>query len=115
MPTIEVKTNVKVNKIEAFLKAITEASTTILSKPKEYIQVILNDEVPMIFAGTTDPTYMVRIHSRGGFSDSSNNQRMSKEFADVFKDLLGVESTRGYFYFKDPGEHKCGWNNTTFP
>ncbi|CAG8666663.1 390_t:CDS:2, partial [Racocetra persica] len=94
MPTIEVKTNVKVNNTDEFFCNVTEASVKILNKPKEFIQIILEDEVPMMFAGTTAPTYMIRIHSRNGFSDLLNNQEMSKKFADVFKKELGVESTR---------------------
>ncbi|CAG8771199.1 2424_t:CDS:2 [Dentiscutata erythropus] len=115
MPSVEVKTNVKVADKLTFLQALTDKGAEILKKPKEYMQIILEDEVPMTFAGTSDPTFCVNIFSRNSFSDLSNNTTMSKEFSCFIEEKLNIPPNRGYIFLKDPGEHRCGWNNKTFP
>ncbi|RIB04383.1 Tautomerase/MIF superfamily [Gigaspora rosea] len=115
MPSVEVKTNVKVPDKITFLQALTDKGAEILNKPKEYMQIILEDEVAMTFAGTSDPTFCVNIFSRNSFSNLSKNTEMSQEFSKFIEEKLCIPPNRGYFFLKDPGEHRCGWNNKTFP
>ncbi|CAG8807393.1 39289_t:CDS:1, partial [Gigaspora margarita] len=98
-----------------FLQALSGKGAEILNKPKEYMQIILEDEVAMTFAGTSDPTFCVNIFSRNSFSNLSKNTEMSQEFSKFIEETLCIPPNRGYFFLKDPGEHRCGWNNKTFP
>jgi len=112
MPLIEVKTNVQVKDHQRFIKELSPLSASTLSKPISYICVLLQDNLPMLFGDSDDPTYIVNVQSIG--LDSSAIERTNKELSEFLEKELKASSDRGYIFFNDPGSANVGWNGNTF-
>ncbi|KAG9306391.1 hypothetical protein G9A89_018274 [Geosiphon pyriformis] len=113
MPTIEVKTNVKVPNHQDFLHALSKLSAKILNKPISFIAVSLNDEASLHFGDSNEPAYIVNINSLGSFN-LGQNEAFSQEYSSFFADKLGAPKDRGYLFFNDPGNENVGWKGATF-
>ncbi|CAG8631142.1 12135_t:CDS:2 [Ambispora leptoticha] len=113
MPSIEVKTNVKVQNHAEFLKEISILAATLLPHPVEGMNVALQDGLSLLFANSDAPAYIVHINCLGGFGDNMKNREISKAFANFLTEKTGAPSNRGYLFFNDPGYANVGFAGTT--
>ncbi len=75
MPLIKVQTSVTApdtNKSEALLKQLSASLAKHLGKPESYVMTALESNVPMTFAGTSDPVCYVEIKSVGSMRPPAN-------------------------------------------
>eukprot|EP00051_Salpingoeca_urceolata_P009861 m.119795 g.119795 ORF g.119795 m.119795 type:complete len:156 (+) comp16482_c0_seq1:1143-1610(+) len=116
MPCFKVVTNLEKPSAEAVSTLLTQASALVaklLSKPEQYVQVVLQFDVSMSFGGTTAPTANCELASIGGI-DGDANVTHSKAIADLLKEHLGLESDRVYTNFVSLERENYGWSGKTF-
>ncbi|OJT13039.1 Macrophage migration inhibitory factor [Trametes pubescens] len=112
MPALELKTNVVVADPKAFSLEFSKFAAKTLEKPEGYVSVSYVHQEYLTFAGTFDPAFILSITNLGNINPE-NNQVLSKAFAAFLKEKLGVEDTRGYIAFSDPGADFLGFSSTT--
>ena len=115
MPLIKVQTSVTAPdkaQIESMLKGLSASLSSHLGKPESYVMTAFEADVPMTFAGTTDPVCYIEIKSVGTMG--SKTKAMSQDFCTQVEAALGVPKNRTYIEFADAAGAMWGWNGTTF-
>ncbi|VDC03934.1 unnamed protein product [Peniophora sp. CBMAI 1063] len=113
MPSLVLKTNVKVDDVKSFSLEFSKTGAQILGKPENYISVAYDYNEFLTFQGTFDPAFLLVVSTLGNLSPEKN-EKYSKEFFDFFKEKLGISGDRGYITFYDPGNSNFGHQGTTF-
>ncbi len=116
MPLIQVKTSIaQPNKsdVEMLLKSLSSALAQHLGKPESYVMTAFEADVPMTFAGTTDPVCYMEIKSIGTMQPNQT-KAMSQEFCQKINQTLGIPINRIYIEFADAKGFMWGWNSSTF-
>ena len=116
MPLIKLQTSVTApesNQSEALLKQLSASLAKHLGKPESYVMTALESNVPMTFAGTTDPVCYVEIKSVGSMRPQQT-QAMSQDFCEQINQALGVPTNRIYIEFADAQGYLWGWDRRTF-
>jgi len=116
MPLIKVQTSVtapETNKSEELLKQLSASLAKHLGKPESYVMTALEANVPMTFAGTTDPVCYVEIKSVGSMRPQQT-QAMSQDFCEQINQAIGVPTNRIYIEFADAQGYLWGWDGRTF-
>ncbi|MEM9007617.1 MAG: phenylpyruvate tautomerase MIF-related protein [Cyanobacteria bacterium P01_F01_bin.86] len=115
MPLIKVQTSVSAPAkahVESMLKELSSSLATHLGKPESYVMTAFEGDVPMTFAGSTDPVCYVEIKSVGTMG--AKTKAMSQDFCTKIEAALGVPKNRTYIEFADAAGAMWGWNGTTF-
>lgn len=115
MPLIKVQTSVSAPEkadVESMLKELSGSLATHLGKPEAYIMTAFEGDVPMTFAGSTEPVCYVEIKSVGTMGGKT--KAMSQDFCAKIETALGVPQNRTYIEFADAAGAMWGWNGTTF-
>jgi phenylpyruvate tautomerase PptA (4-oxalocrotonate tautomerase family) len=115
MPLIKVKTSVPTpekSAVELLLKALSSSLATHLGKPESYVMTAFEGNVPMTFAGTTEPVCYVEIKSVGTMG--AKTKAMSQDFCSQIESAIAVPKNRIYIEFADAAGAMWGWNGTTF-
>ncbi|RZM75965.1 phenylpyruvate tautomerase MIF-related protein [Leptolyngbya iicbica] len=115
MPLIKVQTSLPTperDQIEAMLKDLSSSLAAHLGKPESYVMTAFEGDVPMTFAGTTEPVCYVEIKSIGTMG--AKTKKMSADFCTKIEDTLGVPKSRTYIEFADAAGTMWGWNGSTF-
>lgn len=115
MPLIKIQTSVATpekSNIESMLKELSSSLATHLGKPESYIMTSFEGDVPMTFAGSTDPVCFIEIKSVGTMG--SKTKAMSEDFCSKVETALGVPKDRTYIDFVDSAGSMWGWNGKTF-
>ncbi len=115
MPLIKVQTSVSSPdkaQVEAMLKDLSASLASHLGKPESYVMTTFEADVPMTFAGTTDPACYIEIKSVGTMG--SKTKAMSQDFCARVETALGVPQNRTYIEFADAAGSMWGWNGGTF-
>lgn len=116
MPLIAVKTTVSTppkTEVESLLKTLSASLAKHLGKPESYVMTAFDSDVPMTFAGTTDPVCYIEIKSIGSMTPTQT-QSMSEDFCQKINQSLGVPQNRIYIEFNDAKGSMWGWNGSTF-
>jgi phenylpyruvate tautomerase PptA (4-oxalocrotonate tautomerase family) len=116
MPLIKVQTSVTApakSEVETILKSLSAKLAKHLGKPESYVMTSFEAEVPMTFAGTTDPVCYVEIKSVGTMKPTQT-EAMSQDFCQEINQALGVPQNRIYIEFADAKGAMWGWNASTF-
>ena len=116
MPLIAVKTTVSTppkTEVESLLKNLSASLAKHLGKPESYVMTAFDSDVPMTFAGTTDPVCYIEIKSIGSMTPTQT-QSMSEDFCQKINQSLGVPQNRIYIEFNDAKGSMWGWNGSTF-
>lgn len=116
MPLIKVQTSVSAPEkaeIESILKTLSAKLAKHTGKPESYVMTTFEAEIPMTFAGTTEPVCYVEIKSVGTMKPEQT-EAMSQEFCQQINQTLGVAKNRIYIEFADAKGAMWGWNGTTF-
>ncbi|TCD63112.1 hypothetical protein EIP91_005984 [Steccherinum ochraceum] len=137
MPSLELKTNVKIADPKAFALEFAEFGAKVLGKPLEYISTSYQYNETLNFAGSFEPVFMLTIvrlipypfscsdriadESSDGCAQVSlgnlnptANEEYSKQFFPFFKEKLGVPHDRAYITYLDPGNSNLGYQSTHF-
>ncbi|MGH1393824.1 MAG: phenylpyruvate tautomerase MIF-related protein [Trichormus sp.] len=116
MPLIKVQTSASAPEkpeIETMLKNLSAKLAKHLSKPESYVMTAFESEVPMTFAGTTEPVCYIEIKSIGTMKPNQT-EAMSQDFCEQINQTLGVPQNRIYIEFADAKGTMWGWNGSTF-
>jgi phenylpyruvate tautomerase len=114
MPLLKVQTNKAIDngKTQALLKTASQRIATELGKPEQYMMVILESDLPMMFAGTSEPAAFVEL--RGIGLPTSKSGELSRLICELVASELGVVRQRIYINFTDVPASHWGWNAKTF-
>jgi phenylpyruvate tautomerase len=114
MPYLMVQTNTPVNTDNAqhFVKQASATVSRLLGKPESYVMVSLQPPVPMVFAGTDDPTAYLELKSIG--LPEKATPELSKVLCELVRDTLNIDENRIYVEFSNAQSHLWGWNGRTF-
>lgn len=98
MPLIKVKTSVSTpekSQIESLLKVLSAKLAQHTGKPESYVMTAFEAEVPMTFAGTTEPVCYLEIKSVGTMKPEQT-KAMSQDFCQEINQFLNVPKNRIY-------------------
>eukprot|EP00249_Psilotum_nudum_P027519 c35293_g1_i1 orf=333-680(-) len=115
MPTLNLHTNVPLDGVVTsdVLKDASKTVARLLSKPEQYVMVLLRGGVPMSYAGTEEPAAYGELLSIGGL-DPATNKKLSAAIAEILESKLAVPKSRFYIKFNDVKRSDFGWNGSTF-
>jgi phenylpyruvate tautomerase PptA (4-oxalocrotonate tautomerase family) len=116
MPLIKVQTSVSAPEkaeVESILKTLSAKLAKHTGKPESYVMTTFEADIPMTFAGTTEPVCYIEIKSVGTMKPEQT-EAMSQEFCQQINQTLGVAKNRIYIEFADAKGAMWGWNGTTF-
>lgn len=99
--------------VEDLLKHLSRKLAGHLNKSEAYVMTAFESDIPMTFAGTTDPACYLQIKSVGSMS-SLQTQAMSQDFCQEIETSIGVPKNRIYIEFTDARGAMWGWNGSTF-
>lgn len=115
MPLIKVQTSIPAPEkaaVESMLKHLSSSLASHLGKPESYVMTAFEGDVPMTFAGSTEPVCYIEIKSVGTMG--AKTKAMSEDFCSKVESALGVPKNRTYIEFADAAGAMWGWNGTTF-
>jgi phenylpyruvate tautomerase len=115
MPLIKVQTSIPSPdkaQVQSLLKDLSARLASHLGKPESYVMTAFTADVPMTFAGTTDPVCYIEIKSVGTMG--AKTKAMSQDFCSQVESVLGVPKNRVYIEFADAAGAMWGWNGGTF-
>ena len=92
------------------LKKLSNELSQLTGKPEQFVMTLLQTNVPMTFAGTTEPCCYVEIKSIG----SIDSFKMTTAFCTLIENATGITSQRIYIGFEDVPAKLWGWNGRTF-
>ncbi|MBW4612216.1 MAG: hypothetical protein KME21_02855 [Desmonostoc vinosum HA7617-LM4] len=116
MPLIKVQTSISASQIadvESLLLSLSAKLAQHLGKPESYVMTIFEPEIPMTFAGTTEPVSYIEIKNIGTMKPDQT-AAMSQDFCQQISQTLGVPKNRIYIEFTDVKGSMWGWNSATF-
>jgi len=114
MPYLKIQTNreLALEQSNPFLKQASELIAEQLGKPERYVMVVMEPPVPMVFAGSDDPTVFMELKSIG--LSESQTPELSNALCELAHRTLGVAPDRVYIEFADAPRKMWGWNRATF-
>jgi len=114
MPYLKIQTNHPLDsgKSLEFIKSASRVVAEGLGKPERYVMVALEPPVPMIFAGSDDPTVFMELKSIG--LPESRTAQLSASLCQLVHDELAVPADRVYIEFQDAPRKMWGWDKGTF-
>ncbi len=116
MPLIKVQASVpspEKSQVEMLLKSLSGKLAGHLGKPESYVMTAFEADLPMTFAGTTEPVCFMEVKSIGNMSPSQT-KAMSQDFCQQVNEALGVPIERIYIEFADAERSMWGWKGSTF-
>lgn len=114
MPYLKITTSKMVEAAQKH-RLLTTASKTIaaeLNKPEQYMMVSLETGVPMVFAGSQEPSAFLEL--RGIGLPKAKAGKLSLLLCGLMESELGVRKDRVYINFADVPANLWGWNSNTF-
>ena len=113
MPYLKIQTNIPLSKIAGpnVLKHASALVAKELGKPEEYVMVALEDNTPMVFAGSDDPAAFLELRAIG--LPMKSTRQLSKVLCKLVSKHLGVPSGRIFVNFADVPPSQWGWKGDT--
>ena len=112
MPLLKVQTNGDVADKKKFMEDATELLSKLLNKPTQYIMVIIEDDIEMMFARSSEPLAYLELKSIG--LPVSHTPNISAELCRLIEDNTAIPKNRIYIEFADAKRDMFGWNGGTF-
>jgi phenylpyruvate tautomerase len=114
MPLLKIQTNAAIDnqKSQPLLKNVSQRIAAALNKPEQYMMVSLEADLPMLFAGTGEPTAFVELKAIG--LPTAKTGELSRLLCEWVESKLGVTQQRIYINFADVPANLWGWNGKTF-
>ena len=114
MPLLKIQTNAAVpaGKAEALLSQGTDLVVNEMNKPREYVQVVVEADMAMAFAGTGEQAAFVELRSLG--LEEAQARALSEKICGLLEAQLAIAPTRVFINFFDIPRPLWGWNGRTF-
>ena len=114
MPLLKIQTNAAMDsqKSQSLLKNASQRIARALNKPEQYMMVSLEAGLPMLFAGSSEPTAFVELKAIG--LPTGKTGELSRLLCEWLEAELGVAKQRVYINFADVPAGLWGWNGETF-
>ena len=114
MPLLRIQTNVAVpvDKADALLSQGTDLIVNEMSKPREYVQVVLEPETAIAFAGSREASAFVELRSLGLPEDTA--KLLSEKICGLLEAELAIPPARVFINFFDFTRPMWGWDGKTF-
>jgi phenylpyruvate tautomerase len=114
MPLLKIQTNATIDnqKRQPLLKNVSQRIAGALNKPEQYMMVSLEADLPMMFAGTSEPTALVELKGIG--LPTAKTAELSRLLCEWIESELGIAQRRIYINFADIPASLWGWNGQTF-
>ncbi len=114
MPYLKIQTNhsIDADKASHLIKSASRLVADGLGKPERYVMVALEPPLPMVFAGSDDPTVFMELKSIG-LPDTKTTQ-LSASLCQLVNSELDVPPDRIYIEFQDAPRKMWGWDSGTF-
>ena len=114
MPLLKIQTNVAVpaDKVDALLSQGTDLIVNEMNKPREYVQVVVEPEVAIAFAGSREASAFVELRSLGLPEDTA--RLLSKKICGLLEAELAIPPARVFINFFDLSRPMWGWDGKTF-
>ena len=114
MPCLQVRTNVKLTdeQKQKICLDLSKIVARLTGKPEHYVMVMVQ-ECPMSFGGSTDPCVFMDLRSIGCISRAKNKEHsaaLTKYFTDEYK----VPGERVYISFSNVKGEDWGYGGDTF-
>lgn len=113
MPTLELKTNVKLEDAKPFIQEFSKFSAEVLGKPLAYIATSYTYNEYLAWEGTFEPAFILNIVSLDNITPATTEEYSPKFYA-FLKEKLNLPGNRGYITYVDPGRPYIGYQSTTF-
>lgn len=114
MPLLTIQANIAIDDARQ-AELIKQASALVsdqLSKSEKYVMVNLQDNQPMLFAGTDSPCALLRLKSIGLPEDRT--AEISNALCALVASEIDIPPDRIYIEFTNAERHMWGWNSATF-
>jgi phenylpyruvate tautomerase PptA (4-oxalocrotonate tautomerase family) len=114
MPCILVKTNQTISKVEqlACCQTISAKLASLLNKPESYVMALLEPNLCMTFAGTSDAAAYIELKSINLPEDKTSH--LSRDLCQLISEQLNIPQNRIYIEFSNAQRHLWGWDGQTF-
>jgi len=114
MPLLKVQTNRRLepDRLQELLTELTDEVAQLLGKPKQFVQIVAETGLPMMFAGTEEPTAFVELRTLGLMQDRIGP--LTEALCRFFQEKVGVSADRVFINFFDMPRSHWGWNSRTF-
>jgi phenylpyruvate tautomerase len=114
MPLLKIQVNTAVSgeQAEALLSQGTDMVVNEMNKPREYVQVMLEPDTAIAFAGTRGPSAFVELRSLGLREDLA--KLLSGKICALLEAELGIPPARVFINFFDFPRPMWGWDGETF-
>jgi phenylpyruvate tautomerase len=113
MPLIKIQTNTHLPKeqIDQILPGLSQKASEWLDKPEGYIQIIMEPETTIMFAGKTDPSALIEVRSLGFYGHSI--AEITQALCTFIQEQLDIPQDRIFINFFDLERSHWGWNSKT--
>ncbi|MEJ2359824.1 MAG: phenylpyruvate tautomerase MIF-related protein [Gammaproteobacteria bacterium] len=114
MPYLKIQTNhtIDADRSADLIQSASRLVADGLGKPERYVMVALEPPVPMVFAGSPEPTVFMELKSIG--LPESKTAQLSESLCQLINSELGVPADRVYIEFQDAPRKMWGWDSGTF-
>jgi len=114
VPLIRIQTNTSLLKdqINPLLISLSQKASEWLDKPEAYVQVILESDMAILFAGSTEPSALIEVRSLGFFGHSIGE--ITQALSTFIQENIGIPQDRIFINFFDMERKNWGWNGKTF-
>ena len=115
MPQVSVTTNITkdIPRDKALALKLSSLTAQSMGKPESYVQIAVVSGSDMTFAGTEQPTVILRLLNVGKM-DEPKKQNAAQKFTQLVSNELGVPSDRVFFEMIDQNPALFAWNGNTF-
>ena len=94
---------------EELSKKLSQATACSLNKPENFIQIIILDNINILFAASNEPSAYLTVKSIGSLN-KDNCLKLTKNYSKILKELLGINKDRLYIDFYDVPASSFAWN-----
>ncbi|THG94967.1 hypothetical protein EW026_g6603 [Hermanssonia centrifuga] len=112
MPALELKTNVKAEDPRALVAELSQLCADVFKFPLHLICVSYEYNEYLAWAGTFEPALWINVSTLENLGVEEND-RYSKALFAFVGEKLGIEDSRGFIMFNDPGRENIGYRSTT--
>jgi phenylpyruvate tautomerase PptA (4-oxalocrotonate tautomerase family) len=114
MPYLTIQTNLPLSKRaeRTVLKTASALVARELRKPEQFVMLALQDDTPMLFAGTDDPVAFLELKAVD--LPAHKTKKLSEALSDLIEEHLGIPPSRVYVKFIDVRRGMWGWKGDTF-
>lgn len=114
MPYLMLQTNVSLDGTDkkALLQQLSSVAAEELGKPERYVMLAIEDNTPMLFAGSDAPLAFIEMKSIG--LPEAITADLSAALCKTVHEQLGIDKDRIYIEFADAPRKMWGWDGGTF-